>query len=149
MVKRPKISIMPPVPRGPVCEKMCERCPFKPDGTGYAQGHPDMPAIVQSVELGLPFYCHETALMDERTTKDVEGNPDPTYQAHFELCRGGHERRMRVWEGKARKVMLLGKVMEHGGTLRGAVTDVVDDETGTMVEIGGLFVPWEHCKEIG
>ena len=51
---------------------------------------------------GLPFYCHETAILDPRTTLDEEGeNPDPPYQEHFELCRGGHERRMKVWEERA------------------------------------------------
>jgi hypothetical protein len=91
-------SIPRPVPKGKVCEKMCERCPFRPDGTGYAQGHPDLPRIVQGVELGMAFYCHETVLMDGRTTVDAAGDPAPGLQPHFEICRGGHEHRMRTWE---------------------------------------------------
>lgn len=98
-VKRPAaLSVVkPPRPRGTVCAKMCERCPFRPNGKGYAAGHPDLPAIVKSVELGLPFYCHETVLLDPRTKLDDEGEPSPVPQQHFELCRGGHERRMKVW----------------------------------------------------
>lgn len=76
---------------------MCERCPFKPDGSGYARGHPDLPNIIRSVEIGMPFYCHETVIMDPRTTMDSDEQPSPPVQAHFELCRGGHERRMKVW----------------------------------------------------
>lgn len=91
-----KLTIMPPTPRGPVCEKMCRRCPFRPDGTGYAQDHPDLPKIIATVEAGLPFYCHETALQDPRTIIDADGNP-AGYQEHYEICRGGHERRMQVW----------------------------------------------------
>ncbi len=89
--------IAPPRPRGVVREKMCARCPFKPDGKGYAQDHPDLPNIVRSVELGLPFYCHETVIMDARTTLDVDDEPCPVPQKHFELCRGGHERHLKVW----------------------------------------------------
>lgn len=56
-----------------------------------------MPNIARVVELGLPFYCHETVLFDARTTMR-RGEPSPTYQEHFELCRGGHELRMKKWE---------------------------------------------------
>ena len=76
---------------------MCERCPFKPDGSGYAQDHPDLPNIIRSVEIGMPFYCHETVILDQRTTMGSDDRPSPSVQAHFELCRGGHERRMKVW----------------------------------------------------
>lgn len=146
MAKRFPIEMMAPVPRGPVCEKMCARCPFKPDGSGYAVDHEDMPNIVQAVELGMPFYCHETVLFDERTKKDVAGDPDPTFQAHFELCRGGHEHRMRTWETRVRKAMLVGKVMACAG-LRGVITDVKDEPDGTWVEICGTFVLWENCVD--
>jgi hypothetical protein len=78
---------------------MCARCPFRPDGTGYAQDHPDLPKIIATVEAGLPFYCHETALQDPRTIIDADGNP-AGYQEHYEICRGGHERRMKVWREK-------------------------------------------------
>lgn len=104
MSTRPRVpaSLPRPVPRGKLHEKMCERCPFRPDGSGYAQDHEDFPRIVQAVELGLPFYCHETVLFDERTKMDYDcENPDPPYQEHFELCRGGHEHRMKKWEERA------------------------------------------------
>ena len=95
MASSPVRSVVaPPRPRGVVHAKMCARCPFKPDG--YAQDHPDLPRIVQAVELGLPFYCHETVIMDARTTFE-DDEPSPVPQSHFELCRGGHERRMKVW----------------------------------------------------
>lgn len=99
-------SIPRPVPKGKVCEKMCERCPFRPDGSGYAQDHPDLPRIVQSVELGLPFWCHETVIMDERTVMDAEGE-EPAFspQPHFELCRGAHEHRMKTWAERVREYL--------------------------------------------
>lgn len=96
-VKRERLIITPPRPRGVVHAKMCDRCPFKPDGKGYAQDHPDLPNIVRAVELGMPFYCHETVILDSRTTFDAADEPHPVSQQHFELCRGGHERRMKVW----------------------------------------------------
>lgn len=89
--------VAPPMPKGPLCEKMCKRCPFRPDGSGYAQDHPDLPNIIASVELGLPFYCHETVLFDPRTKMDVDGEPSPTHQSHFRLCRGGWERYLEKW----------------------------------------------------
>jgi hypothetical protein len=75
---------------------MCERCPFRPDGSGYAQTHEDLPLIVRSVELGMPFYCHETALKDPRTKLNENGDPDGI-QPHFEICRGGWERYLDKW----------------------------------------------------
>lgn len=81
---------------------MCAKCPFRPDGTGYAKDHPDFPHILQSVEMGLPFYCHETVIFDPRTTMDSDGDmPEPAVQKHFEICRGGHEHRMKIWEERA------------------------------------------------
>lgn len=90
------MKVKPPRPKAKVHEKMCERCPFRPDGSGYAQDHPDLPNIIAAVEVGMAFYCHETALLDPRTkltpTGDVAGVQD-----HHEICRGAHERRMQVW----------------------------------------------------
>ena len=91
-----------PVPKGKVCEKMCERCPFKPDGSGYAQDHPDLPRIIGNVELGLPFYCHETVLFDKRTKKTANGDPALLHQKHYELCRGANEHWMNTWAEKVR-----------------------------------------------
>lgn len=87
----------PPTPKGKLCEKMCETCPFKPDGSGYAVDHPEFPNIKTSIELGFPFYCHETVLFDPRTAKDADGNPTQQYEPHFEECRGAWEHRMKVW----------------------------------------------------
>ena len=58
-----------------------------------------MPRIIESVERGQPFYCHETVIFDKRTRKTA-GEPDPTWQSHFEICAGGWKRRLRVWEDK-------------------------------------------------
>lgn len=80
-------------PKGPVVDEMCARCPFKPDGSGFAVGHPDFPRIVQQVNLGLPFYCHETVIMHPDTKMviiDGEKTPDPELgvQPHFKNCLG-------------------------------------------------------------
>ena len=91
--------IAPPRPAGVVHRVMCRRCPFRADGTGYAQDHEDLPRIIAAVEAGHPFYCHETALKDPRTRLNAAGDPDGV-QPHFELCRGGHERRMKVWRDR-------------------------------------------------
>lgn len=97
-----------PLPQGKVCEKMCERCPFKPDGTGYIQDHPDLPRIYRSVAMGMAFWCHETVILDSRTVMNaakqepVRSNGVCAPQPHFELCRGGHEHRMKVWAQKVR-----------------------------------------------
>jgi hypothetical protein len=92
-----------PIPQGKVCERMCERCPFKPDGSGYIQDHPDLPRIYQSVAMGVAFWCHETVIVDPRTVMDrAKGEPTYSPQPHFELCRGGHEHRMKVWAEKVR-----------------------------------------------
>lgn len=79
------------MPKGPVCESMCKTCPFRPDGKGYARDHEDFPDIVQSVLLGLPFYCHQTVLMDPKTTfvgKGMNRTPMPIVQPHFKNCFG-------------------------------------------------------------
>lgn len=85
------------MPKGPVVEQMCARCPFKPGGTGFAVDHPEFPQILQHVMRGMPFYCHETVIFDERTTFDNGlpsggGNPNaspyPAIQPHFENCLG-------------------------------------------------------------
>lgn len=88
--------VAPPRPKGKVCATMCKRCPFRPDGSGYAQDHEDLPRIVANVEAGLPFYCHETALKDPRTRLTPDGDPDGI-QPHFELCRGAHEHHLAQW----------------------------------------------------
>lgn len=97
-----KSSGPPPRPRGSITEKMCEKCPFRPDGSGYAVDHPDIVKIKWNVEVGLPFYCHETVIFDKRTSFK-NGNPNPTFQEHFELCRGGHEHRMKKWKERNAK----------------------------------------------
>ena len=91
--------IAAPKPKGKICTKMCARCPFKPDGSGYAQDHPDLPNIFASVEVGGAFYCHETALLDKRTKVDANGDP-AGIQPHFELCRGGWEHYLKTWRAK-------------------------------------------------
>lgn len=103
-----KLPLYPePKPRGELCEKMCKKCPFRPDGSGYAQDHPDLPRIIRAVELGLPFYCHETALMDPRTKLDKNGDPDGV-QSHFRICRGGWEHYLTKWRER-RDAMLAKK----------------------------------------
>lgn len=79
------------VPRGRVVSKICDGCPFRPDGTGFAVEHPDYPAILASVMSGVTFYCHETVIKDPRTTcigRGLERRPDPQHQEHFAECRG-------------------------------------------------------------
>jgi hypothetical protein len=78
-------------PRGGVCSEMCKDCPFRPDGKGKAVDHEDFPRIVEYVSLGGAFYCHQTVLMDPRTTFSGRGlarHPDPPYQNHFKECFG-------------------------------------------------------------
>jgi hypothetical protein len=75
-------------PKRPCVPAMCESCPFKPDGTGLATKHPEFPQIVETVALMGDFYCHQTALMDERTTKNAAGDPSPGFQPHFQQCQG-------------------------------------------------------------
>jgi hypothetical protein len=89
-----------PKPKAEVCEKMCEKCPFRPDGSGYAQDFlPDIKAAVE--QIGAPFYCHDTALLDPRTTIDDDGKPSPVPQPHFKQCRGAWEAQMIAWEKRA------------------------------------------------
>lgn len=80
-------------PKGPTVENMCDRCPFKPDGSGYAVNHPDFPGIVQRVMLGMQFFCHETVILSKETkfSYDLETKimvPDPPFQSHFKNCLG-------------------------------------------------------------
>lgn len=80
-------------PKGPTVDAMCERCPFKPGGTGYAVDHEDFPDIVRHVQMGLPFYCHETAILSPQTKLRYdpelgEDVPDPPVQPHFKNCLG-------------------------------------------------------------
>lgn len=90
---------------------MCAKCPFRPDGTGYARDHVDFPRIVATVEMGVAFYCHETAIMNPRTTMDDSGDvPDPPVQPHFELCRGGREHYMQKWEERVLAAIAEGKI---------------------------------------
>jgi hypothetical protein len=98
---RPRVpaSIPRPKPHGKVTDKVCARCPFRPDGKGYAQGHSDLPTIIAAVEAGRPFYCHQTVIFDKRT-RMTAGAPDPEWQSHFEICHGGWKRRLRVWEDR-------------------------------------------------
>jgi len=81
------------MPKGPVVESMCARCPFNQAGKGYAVNHPDFPAILQSVQLGFPFYCHETVILHPDTTMSFDPSvgekvPDPPLQPHFKNCKG-------------------------------------------------------------
>jgi hypothetical protein len=97
------IPIAPPRPVAPVVDKMCARCPFRPDGTGYARDHDDFPRIEAMTGHGMPFYCHETVILDDRTVMDKEGEgPAFTPQPHFKLCRGAREHHLKVWSEKAR-----------------------------------------------
>ena len=79
------------MPKGTVCDKMCDTCPFQPDGTGHAVDHSDFPQILRNIEAGLSFFCHRTVIFDDRTTFNGKGNdrvPEPHYQPHFEGCHG-------------------------------------------------------------
>lgn len=151
------ISVSPPVPRNKVCPKMCDRCPFKPDGSGYARDHADFPIILANAKRGLPFYCHETVLLDERTEVDINGEPSPAFQKHFELCQGAHREHMAAWEATARKNLLLGKVFDWPHPVRktlppyrGKVVDVRTTPTETLILLEGkkAFVPWWMCTEV-
>ena len=85
-----------PQPKCETVEEMCAKCPFRPDGSGYAQDHPDLPGIMWSASIGRAFYCHETALMDPRTTLDAAGNP-VGIQPHFRGCLGARGHHLNTW----------------------------------------------------
>lgn len=95
-------GMVPPMPKTSVCETMCAKCPFRPSGKGYAADHPDFDQIKGSVEMGLPFYCHETVLFDSRTklTEGPLGVEADGIQPHFAGCRGAHEHRMVDWKSR-------------------------------------------------
>jgi len=79
------------MPKYPCVEKMCEKCPFQSGGKGYARGHEDFPQILQSIELGMPFFCHETVILSVETTMGIVGGvvtPVPPIQDHFRSCLG-------------------------------------------------------------
>lgn len=81
------------MPKYPCVDKMCATCPFQPSGKGYARDHEDFPAILQTIELGMPFFCHKTVIEDHRTEvaydfKAGEPVPDPPVQPHFRHCLG-------------------------------------------------------------
>lgn len=79
------------MPKYPCVESMCEKCPFHPSGQGFARKHEDFPDILQTIELGMPFFCHETVILDVRTKMGiVEGvvTPVPPIQDHFRSCLG-------------------------------------------------------------
>lgn len=38
--------------------------------------------------MGLPFICHETALMHPATKKLPNGDPVPGFQPHYKSCQG-------------------------------------------------------------
>lgn len=100
------LSLLPPKPRVALVEKMCERCPFKPDGSGYAVTHPDFPGIVAAVEMTGYFLCHETVILDERTSMDTAGErPEPPMQDHFKGCQGAWQRYMTAWRERAEKAL--------------------------------------------
>jgi len=46
------------LPKGPVVERQCSSCPFRP-GQTVASKH-GLDEIRQTAELGMPFYCHKT-----------------------------------------------------------------------------------------
>lgn len=152
------ITVSPPLPRNRVCEKMCDRCPFKPDGSGYARDHQDFPLIVGNAKRGLPFYCHETVLFDNRTKVDINGEPSPQFQEHFQLCQGAHQEHMTAWQATARKNLLMGRIFDFPHPVRptsiapyrGKVVDVRGTPTETLIRLEGktVFVPWWKCTEI-
>lgn len=105
-VRNPKLAAIAPKPRAPLVSKMCERCPFKPDGSGYAVDHPDFESICAAVDMRGEFYCHETVVLDERTTMDASGDmPDPPFQPHFQQCQGAWQRYIGKWEQRAEKAL--------------------------------------------
>lgn len=141
-----------------MCAKMCERCPFKSDETGYARHHEDYQKILNTVRMGLPFYCHETVVMDERTKLDKTGYPDPPLQPHFLLCQGARQEHLKTWEANARKTMLMGKIFDYPHPIRssvvapyrGEVINVRDTPTETLILLKGrtIYVPWWKCTEV-
>jgi hypothetical protein len=84
-------SVMVPVPRRPLVDKMCAACPFNKD-----RGAPklkitddDFLEFEQQAIVG-EFYCHETVLEDPRTVCNVSGDA-VGIQPHFKVCRGAWE----------------------------------------------------------
>lgn len=152
------VSFPRPVPRNKVCEKMCERCPFRPDGSGYARDHVDFPRIFSNARMGLPFYCHETVLFDKRTSVDINGNPSPDFQLHFELCSGARQEHLAAWEARAVRSLLVGRTFDYPHPVRpksvaphrGKVVDVRTTATETLILLEGkrTFVPWWKCVEV-
>lgn len=95
--------VPPPRPKGKLCTKLCQNCPFKADGSGYARGHADFPSILRSVELGGAFYCHQTVILDPRTILDEHDEPTPRIQPHFEQCRGAWEHYLARWRERVKQ----------------------------------------------
>jgi len=96
MSKKQLPVAMVPIPRRPLCEKMCTSCPFGPD-----RGRPkievsdeDMEAFRQTAIVS-EFYCHETVLEDPRTKKNAIGDAIGV-QPHFRVCRGGWELKLKT-----------------------------------------------------
>lgn len=152
------ISTTPPLPRNRVCEKMCDACPFRPDGTGLARNHADFPRMLANAKAGLPFYCHDTVLFDKRTEFDINGVPAPSFQNHFELCQGAHREHLATWEAATRKGLLMGHLFDFPHPVRpksvppyrGKVVDVRETPTETLILLEGkkVFVPWWKCTEV-
>lgn len=95
--KRP---IPPPRPKCETVERMCKGCPFKDNGrlAPFLTFKPgELERIKAGVEAGAVFYCHETVILDPRTTLDSERNPTPAIQPHFRGCRGARRLHLRVW----------------------------------------------------
>ncbi len=91
-----KTLLAPPRPRKPIVDKMCASCPFGPNaGRPKINVTPaELEAFKQTARAS-EFYCHETVLEDERTTKDDDGDPAPKMQPHFRVCRGGWELKLK------------------------------------------------------
>lgn len=92
--------IAPPRPKGEVVSHCCKLCPFR-HGGGALKGQPEeLERFTASVETGAAFYCHETVILDPRTTftgRGADREPSPRLQPHFKLCRGAREVHLNAW----------------------------------------------------
>jgi hypothetical protein len=82
---------------------MCASCPFGPRaGAPKISVTPAELEQFKATAILSEFYCHETVLEDERTKTLPSGDPVPGVQAHYQVCRGGWELKLKERRRRAR-----------------------------------------------
>lgn len=96
-----KLPMAPPMPRKPIVDKMCASCPFGPDrGAPKIKVSTSDLAAFRQTAIHSEFYCHETVLEDDRTKRDAVGDAIGV-QAHFKVCRGGWELKLKTMRARS------------------------------------------------